>query len=94
MIATDTAIPVPPEMNARTGGIFWMRGAAISTLQLSLPAPCGPKQNAATFPSLILLGGCAKHARLRGGLDKQKGSIATDHDADLVVWQSGRRLQS
>jgi allantoinase len=84
MIATDHS-PCPPGLKLPEQGDFLRAWGGIASLQLSLSAvwtEARPRGYSVMHMAEWL---CRSPARL-AGIEKQKGSIATGCDADLVIW--------
>jgi allantoinase len=84
MIATDHS-PCPPEMKRPDSADFLDAWGGISSLQLSLPAVWTEARHRGFSLTHLARWLCEAPARL-AGLDQQKGAIAPDRDADLVIW--------
>jgi allantoinase len=83
-IATDHS-PCPPEMKRKDSGDFMAAWGGIASLELSLPAVWTSALERSYPVERLAAWLCASPARL-AGLEKRKGKIAKDLDADLVIW--------
>ena len=90
LVATDHS-PAPPALKHLDDGDFIAAWGGIASLQLTLPVMwTGAKQRGIGFDRLAQWM-CAGPARLAGLADR-KGSIATNHDADLVIVDPDREF--
>jgi allantoinase len=83
LVASDHS-PCPPAMK-ETGGDFFSAWGGIASLQLSLSAVWTGARARGVKPERIAEWMSSGPARL-AGLEKRKGALAPDYDADIVVW--------
>ena len=83
-VATDHS-PCPPEMKRKDTGDFMAAWGGIASLELSLPAVWTSARQRGYAVERLAAWLCSSPARL-AGLEKRKGKIAKDFDADLVIW--------
>lgn len=84
MVTTDHS-PSPPSMKCLDSGDFAAAWGGIASLQLSLPLVWTVARGRGFNPSQLATWMADAPARL-AGLERQKGTIATGRDADLVFW--------
>jgi allantoinase len=89
-IATDHS-PCPPEMKQKNTGDFMAAWGGIASLELSLPAVWTSALERGYAVERLAGWLCASPARL-AGLEKRKGKIAKDFDADLVIWDPNAKF--
>jgi allantoinase len=89
-IATDHS-PCPPEMKRKDTGDFMAAWGGIASLELSLPAVWTSALERGYAVERLAGWLCASPARL-AGLEKRKGKIAKDFDADLVIWDPNAKF--
>jgi allantoinase len=90
LIASDHS-PCPPELKAIETGDFRAAWGGISSLQVGLSALWTAARERGFSLTDLTSWVCSAPARL-AGIDALKGSIAPDHDADLVIWEPEMRL--
>ena len=90
-IATDHS-PCPPEMKRKDTGDFMAAWGGIASLELSLPAVWTSARQRGYAVERLAAWLCASPARL-AGLEKRKGKIAKDFDADLVIWDPDAKFR-
>jgi len=83
LVASDHS-PCLPAMK-QTGGDFFSAWGGIASLQLSLSAVWTGARARGVKPERIAEWMSSRPARL-AGLEKRKGALAPDYDADIVVW--------
>jgi allantoinase len=83
-VATDHS-PCPPEMKKKETGDFMAAWGGIASLELSLPAVWTSALERGYAVERLAGWLCSGPARL-AGLEKRKGKIAKDFDADFVIW--------
>ncbi|MEX2282004.1 MAG: allantoinase AllB [Gemmatimonadota bacterium] len=84
LVVTDHS-PCTPELKTKAGGDFFQAWGGIASLQLRLPIVLSVVQSRGFSFSQLTRWLSTAPARL-AGLDYRKGTIATGHDADFVVW--------
>jgi allantoinase len=89
-IATDHS-PCPPEMKRKETGDFMAAWGGIASLELSLPAVWTSALERGYAVERLAAWLSASPARL-AGLEKRKGKIAKDFDADLVIWDPNSKF--
>ena len=89
-IATDHS-PCPPEMKRKDTGDFMAAWGGIASLELALPAVWTSALERGYAVERLPAWSCASPARL-AGLEKRKGKIAKDFDADLVIWDPNAKF--
>jgi allantoinase len=90
-IATDHS-PCPPEMKKKDTGDFMAAWGGIASLELSLPAVWTSALERGYPVERLAAWLCSEPARL-AGLEKRKGKIAKDFDADLVIWDPNAKFR-
>jgi allantoinase len=90
-IATDHS-PCPPEMKKNETGDFVAAWGGIASLELSLPAVWTSALERGYAVERLAGWLCSETARL-AGLEKRKGKIAKDFDADLVIWDPDAKFR-
>jgi allantoinase len=83
--------PSPPEMKCLDTGDFFKAWGGISSLQLGLPAIWTKMKRGNNSLSKLACWMSSGPAKLVG-LEKHKGSIVAGYDADIVVWDPGKRF--
>jgi allantoinase len=83
--------PSPPEMKCLDSGDFFKAWGGISSLQLGLPV-MWTKLSGRNYSLKHLVRWMCSGPACLAGLEKRKGAIATDYDADIVVWNPEKRF--
>jgi allantoinase len=91
MIVSDHS-PCPPEMKLPESGDFLQAWGGISSLQLRLPAIWTEASRRGHSLEDLTRWLCSAPAQLVG-LAGRKGLIANGYDADLVVWNPGKKFK-
>ncbi len=90
-VATDHS-PCPPEMKKKDTGDFMAAWGGIASLELALPALWTSALERGYAVERLAGWLCASPARL-AGLEKRKGKIAKEFDADLVIWDPNAKFR-
>jgi len=91
MVVSDHS-PCPPAMKLRESGDFMQAWGGISSLQLRLPIVWTESRRRGFSLEDMARWLCSAPARLVG-LERRKGSIKPDYDADLVIWKPSKQFQ-
>ncbi len=91
MIVSDHS-PCPPAMKLRESGDFLQAWGGISSLELRLPAVWTEAKSRGFSINELARWVCGAPAKLVG-LAGRKGSIAPGYDADLIIWNPGKRFK-
>jgi allantoinase len=90
-IASDHS-PCPPQMKRKDTGDFFAAWGGIASLELALAAVWTSARSRGYPVGRLAEWLCRGPARF-AGLSQRKGSIATGHDADLVIWNPEASLR-
>jgi allantoinase len=83
--------PSPPAMKCLNTGDFFKAWGGINSLQLGLPVMWTKLSGRNYTLKHLARWMCSGPARF-AGLEKRKGAIQTGHDADIVIWNPGKRF--
>jgi allantoinase len=89
-VASDHS-PSPPAMKCLDPGDFFKAWGGISSLQLGLPILWTKLNGQNGSLNQLVSWMCSGPARL-AGLEKHKGAIAIEYDADIAVWNPKKRF--